>query len=97
MPQAPERRHRLVIAHPQGTRYRKQPGDRKHHWTNRNRVAQAGRASGEEEGRFLDLVSWVETGVKPAGDDVLDPTEVANPLFGCNFTQGAHLLGVPCP
>jgi pimeloyl-ACP methyl ester carboxylesterase len=48
-------------------------------------------------GAFLDLVSWVETGVKPAGDDVLDPTEVANPLFGCNFTQGAHLLGVPCP
>jgi hypothetical protein len=46
---------------------------------------------------FLDLVSWVETGVKPAGDDVLDPTEVANPLFGCNFTQGAHLLGTPCP
>jgi hypothetical protein len=48
-------------------------------------------------GAFLDLVSWVETGVKPAGDDVLDPAEVANPLFGCKFTQGAHLLGVPCP
>ena len=46
---------------------------------------------------FLDLVSWTETGVKPAGDDVIDPAEVATPNFGCNFTQGAHLLGVPCP
>jgi pimeloyl-ACP methyl ester carboxylesterase len=48
-------------------------------------------------GAFLDLVSWVETGTKPAGDDVLDPAEVANPLFGCTFTQGAHLLATPCP
>jgi acetyl esterase/lipase len=48
-------------------------------------------------GAFLDLVSWVETGVKPAGDDFLDPNEVANPNFGCNFTNGAHLFGVPCP
>jgi hypothetical protein len=46
-------------------------------------------------GAFSDLVSWVETGVKPAGDDVLDPAEVANPLFGCNFTQGTHLSGCP--
>jgi hypothetical protein len=46
---------------------------------------------------FLDLVNWVQTGDKPAGDDVIDPTEVANPNFGCNFTQGAHILGVPCP
>jgi hypothetical protein len=51
----------------------------------------------EFAGAFLDLVSWVESGVKPAGDDVLDPAEVANPLFGCNFTQGAHPLGTPCP
>jgi pimeloyl-ACP methyl ester carboxylesterase len=48
-------------------------------------------------GAFLDLVTWVETGVKPTGDDVLDPAKVADPLFGCNFTQGTHLLGVPCP
>jgi hypothetical protein len=51
----------------------------------------------EFSGAFLDLVGWVETGAKPAGDDVTDPAEVANPLFGCNFTQGPHLLGVPCP
>ncbi len=28
---------------------------------------------------FTDLVKWVEGGVKPAGDDVLDPAEVAAP------------------
>jgi len=36
---------------------------------------------------FVDLVTWVETGVKPAGDDVLDPTAVADPNFGCTFTD----------
>lgn len=36
---------------------------------------------------FGDLVKWVETGVKPAGDDVLDPAAVANPNFGCTFTD----------
>lgn len=46
---------------------------------------------------FLDLKHWVETGVKPAGDDFLDPNAVADPNFGCNFTNGAHTLGVPCP
>lgn len=46
---------------------------------------------------FLDLVAWETSGVKPAGDVVLDPAVVANPLYGCNFTNGAHLLGTPCP
>ena len=46
---------------------------------------------------FLDLVTWVEAGVKPAGDDWLDPANVASPDFGCNFTDGAHLFGTPCP
>ncbi len=46
---------------------------------------------------FLDLVAWLEAGIKPAGDDVLDPAEVANPLFGCSFTNGSHLFGTPCP
>jgi hypothetical protein len=36
---------------------------------------------------FVDLVKWVEAGVKPAGDDVLDPANVANPNFGCQFTS----------
>jgi hypothetical protein len=46
---------------------------------------------------FLDLAAWLEFGVKPAGDDFLDPTAVADPLFGCNFTDGDHSLGTPCP
>jgi hypothetical protein len=45
---------------------------------------------------FLDLVNWVENGVKPAGDDWLDPDAVADPDFGCTFTDGAHFLGTPC-
>ena len=46
---------------------------------------------------FLDLVAWVDTGVKPDGDDWLDPAAVADPEFGCEFTNGAHLLATPCP
>lgn len=46
---------------------------------------------------WLDLVNWVETGAKPAGDDWLTPSTVADPDFGCAFTDGAHLLGTPCP
>ncbi|MDN3920174.1 prolyl oligopeptidase family serine peptidase [Roseateles violae] len=36
---------------------------------------------------FVDLVKWVEAGVKPAGDAVLDPQAVADPAFGCKFTD----------
>ena len=36
---------------------------------------------------FVDLVKWVEAGVKPAGDNVLDAATVANPQFGCQFTD----------
>jgi pimeloyl-ACP methyl ester carboxylesterase len=46
---------------------------------------------------FLDLVAWHDFGIKPAGDDFLDPAAVADPLFGCEHTDGAHLLGAPCP
>ena len=46
---------------------------------------------------FIDLVTWVGAGVKPAGDNWLDPAAVADPEFGCAFTDGDHLLGTPCP
>lgn len=49
---------------------------------------------------FTDLVRWVEQGVKPAGDDVLDPDVVAAPLYGCRFTTATRNLGpftAPCP
>lgn len=36
---------------------------------------------------FSDLVNWVETGEKPAGDDLLDPNTISNEYFGCQFTS----------
>ncbi len=36
---------------------------------------------------FVDLVAWVEDGAKPAGDSVLDAAAVADPNFGCTFTD----------
>ena len=36
---------------------------------------------------FVDLVTWVEAGVKPAGDNVRNPAVVADPNFGCTFTD----------
>lgn len=36
---------------------------------------------------FVDLVKWVEGGIKPAGDDVLNPAAVAHPNFGCTYTD----------
>lgn len=36
---------------------------------------------------FSDLVQWVEGGIKPAGDNVLDPAAVAHPNFGCTYTD----------
>ena len=35
------------------------------------------------ETAFGDLVQWVETGARPAGDDVLNPTAAAALDFGC--------------
>ncbi len=49
---------------------------------------------------LAELFAWVEFGVKPAGDDWLDPAAVADPEFGCTFTDptpGGHLLATPCP
>ena len=51
---------------------------------------------------FTDLVNWTENGVKPAGDDILDPAVVAGPNFGCQFTSEDRdyswveaMLGIP--
>ncbi len=50
---------------------------------------------------FSDLVTWVNSGSKPAGDDFSDPTNVAAPDFGCQFTDfntpNGHLLPEACP
>jgi len=42
----------------------------------------------EVENAFDDMVQWLDDGVKPAGDNILDPAAVADPFFGCQFTEG---------
>ena len=51
--------------------------------------------SPNEVGRaWDDLTQWVTNGVRPAGDDVADPAAVAQPNFGCAFTDStAHATG----
>ena len=46
---------------------------------------------------FLDLVNWVENGVRPPGDNVTDPSVVADPNFGCKFTVGQRPSLPSCP
>jgi hypothetical protein len=49
---------------------------------------------------FDALVGWVERGVRPAGDDVLNPATVADPNYGCAFTTATRQLGpytAACP
>jgi hypothetical protein len=49
---------------------------------------------------FTDLVRWVEGGVRPPGDEVVDPAMVADPNYGCQFTTATRNLGpftAPCP
>lgn len=63
-------------------------------------VAHCGFTTAEYEQAFADLVSWVEDDVRPAGDDIGNPAAVADPNFGCAFTDptpNAHLLAAPCP
>ncbi len=43
------------------------------------------------ETAFGDLVQCVETGARPAGDDVLNPTAAAAPDFGCTVADKAAL------
>ncbi len=51
----------------------------------------------EEAAAFADLVDWVENGVKPAGDPILDPAAVADPDFGCQFTLEDRPGIAACP
>lgn len=41
----------------------------------------------EQVTAFADLAKWVESGVKPAGDDVLTASAVAAPNYGCAHTD----------
>jgi len=46
----------------------------------------------EQVQAFEDMVVWEQTGVKPGGDDVITPATVADPAYGCAFTN--NTLGV---
>ena len=47
---------------------------------------------------FDDLVRWVRTGHRPAGDEILDRRRVAAPTFGCRFTTADRPnFGPACP
>ena len=48
---------------------------------------------------FDDLVTQVETGERPSGDDVLDAATVADARYGCQFSRGPHpyfIADTPC-
>jgi len=60
-------------------------------------VGHCGFTTAEQEIAFADLVKWVEQGIKPLGDNVLDPLVVADPEFGCQFTPVRHPASDPLP
>ncbi|WP_230858969.1 alpha/beta hydrolase family protein [Actinoplanes aureus] len=62
-------------------------------------VAHCGFALAERQRGFDDLVRWVETGRRPAGDAILDRRAVASASFGCRFTEAVRPLFVApaCP
>jgi len=41
----------------------------------------------EEDAGFRALVAWVEHGTRPAGDEVIDAHALADPAYGCAFTD----------
>lgn len=41
----------------------------------------------EQVSAFEAMVKWEQQGVKPEGDDVLTPAVVADPQYGCKFTD----------
>ena len=51
-------------------------------------VLHCGFTQEEQRRAFDDLVTWVESGIRPEGDDILNPEAVAAADFGCAFTEG---------
>jgi pimeloyl-ACP methyl ester carboxylesterase len=65
-------------------------------------VTHCGYTTNELSAGFSALVSWISTGKRPAGDNIIDPKAVRSPFFGCRFTDptpSAHpeFVGLPCP
>lgn len=44
-----------------------------------------------------DLVTWVEDGERPDGDDVRDPAAVADPTYGCRFSDPVAYANAGAP
>jgi hypothetical protein len=47
----------------------------------------------EQVAAFEAMVKWEQQGVKPEGDDVLTPSAVADPKYGCKFTDNTPSEG----
>lgn len=65
-------------------------------------VTHCGYTDSEMSSAFTALMNWVNHGIKPAGDNILNAKAVASPKFGCKFTDptpGAHpeFAGSACP
>jgi acetyl esterase/lipase len=41
----------------------------------------------EQVSAFQAMTDWEQRGIKPAGDDVLTPAVIADPNYGCSFTN----------
>src|SRR5690606_13601245 len=53
--------------------------------------------TGEEIAAFSSMVNWEQNGIKPEGDEVLDPAVVADQNYGCSYTM-VDRPGLPaCP
>jgi pimeloyl-ACP methyl ester carboxylesterase len=51
----------------------------------------------EEVQAFADLVQWVVKGIRPMGDELLDPEVVADPFYGCEYSDTARVFSSMCP
>jgi hypothetical protein len=62
-------------------------------------VEHCGYDNAELASAFTGLTTWISTGQRAAGDQILDPRAVSSPYFGCRFTVGTHpfFSGPTCP
>ena len=44
---------------------------------------------------FDDLIAWLDNGITPAGDDIMNPAAVAASDFGCQFSRANRFAGSP--
>ncbi|MBC7501236.1 MAG: alpha/beta hydrolase [Herminiimonas sp.] len=49
----------------------------------------------EQASAFDAMIDWEQNGIKPAGDDILNPATVASPSYGCKFTDNTMTVDEP--